>query len=506
MEDLEAAPGSPALQDTEEPQGNNDPRDPLNPGIDEEDHGRTPPLAHPTADPDAFEDEQAPETAAAMREDEERADEGPAAAAEDEDGVPHEGGEGAAGGDDDNENESELDELDEGEFEDFDPDALNIPDKPVAVDSDNVGLLGVHKRKRTEEEERERKKKKKEGRREKKSKRVKAGGDEDEVDEGDIIEGKRGRKGKSSGGGGGGEKKARARRSPSVDEENMTPEERRRRALDKKMDEALKSHRPTARRRGRGDDLDAMADAEIETMRQRMAKACELDANARSNGKPATNKLAIIGEVTEMLNKNTIQAQLVDPDTNILEAVRFMLEPADHDGALPNYRIQRELFQSLGRMNIGKEALVASGIGKVVLFYTKSIQPQPEIKRAAEKLIGEWMRVVLNKPKSTKSRPVEQRTYDPMLATSQAARRLGDGTMSQAEKNALAAEKRRKILAAPTASNRARVEGSGIGTYSIAPVNNLSNVTMAGDTKTGSGEAFRRIAARSALSSGKSKK
>ncbi|KAI7481029.1 hypothetical protein KC351_g6630 [Hortaea werneckii] len=506
MEDLEAAPGSPALQDTEEPQGNNDPRDPLNPGIDEEDHGRTPPLAQPTADPDAFEDEQAPETAAAMREEEERADEGPAAAAEDEDGVPHEGGEGAAGGDDD-ENESELDELDEGEFEDFDPDALNIPDKPVAVDSDNVGLLGVHKRKRTEEEERERKKKKKkEGRREKKSKRVKAGGDEDEVDEGDIIEGKRGRKGKSSGGGGGGEKKARARRSPSVDEENMTPEERRRRALDKKMDEALKSHRPTARRRGRGDDLDAMADAEIETMRQRMAKACELDANARSNGKPATNKLAIIGEVTEMLNKNTIQAQLVDPDTNILEAVRFMLEPADHDGALPNYRIQRELFQSLGRMNIGKEALVASGIGKVVLFYTKSIQPQPEIKRAAEKLIGEWMRVVLNKPKSTKSRPVEQRTYDPMLATSQAARRLGDGTMSQAEKTAAAAEKRRKILAAPTASNRARVEGSGIGTYSIAPVNNLSNVTMAGDTKTGSGEAFRRIAARSALNSGKAKK
>ncbi|RMZ10362.1 hypothetical protein D0860_03858 [Hortaea werneckii] len=458
MEDLEAAPGSPALQDTEEPQGNNDPRDPLNPGIDEEDHGRTPPLAQPTADPDAFEDEQAPETAAAMREEEERADEGPAAAAEDEDGVPHEGGEGAAGGDDD-ENESELDELDEGEFEDFDPDALNIPDKPVAVDSDNVGLLGVHKRKRTEEEERERKKKKKEGRREKKSKRVKAGGDEDEVDEGDIIEGKRGRKGKSSGGGGGGEKKARARRSPS-----------------------------------------------IETMRQRMAKACELDANARSNGKPATNKLAIIGEVTEMLNKNTIQAQLVDPDTNILEAVRFMLEPADHDGALPNYRIQRELFQSLGRMNIGKEALVASGIGKVVLFYTKSIQPQPEIKRAAEKLIGEWMRVVLNKPKSTKSRPVEQRTYDPMLATSQAARRLGDGTMSQAEKTAAAAEKRRKILAAPTASNRARVEGSGIGTYSIAPVNNLSNVTMAGDTKTGSGEAFRRIAARSALNSGKAKK
>lgn len=220
MEDLEAAPGSPSLQDNEEPQGNNDPRDPLNPGIDEEDHARTPPLSYPTADTETFGDEEAPETAATMRENEERADEGTVARLEDE--GAHEAGEGI-GGDDD---ESELEELDEKEFEDFDPSALNIPDKPVAVDADNVGLLGVHKRKRTDEEERERKKKK-EGRREKKSKRVRAGGEEDEVDEGDIIEGKRGRKSKAGGDGRRAEReRPRKARSPSVNEENLTPEER----------------------------------------------------------------------------------------------------------------------------------------------------------------------------------------------------------------------------------------------------------------------------------------
>ena len=163
------------------------------------------------------------------------------------------------------------------------------------------------------------------------------------------------------------------------------------------MDEALKSHRANPRRRGGGIDLEAAADAEIDTMRQKMAKACEQDAEARARGDVATHKLAILPQVVELMNRNTIQAQLVDPDINILEAVRFMLEPADHDAALPNYKIQRELFAILGKLNIGKEALVASGIGKVVLFYTKSVQPQPEIKRMAERLIGEWMRVVLKK-------------------------------------------------------------------------------------------------------------
>lgn len=275
----------------------------------------------------------------------------------------------------------------------------------------------------------------------------------------------------------------------------MSPTTGRRRALDRKMDEALKTHRPT-RRRG-GIDLEAAADAEIETMRQKMAKACELDAEARSRGEVATHKLKILPSVVELMNRNTIQAQLVDPDINILEAVRFMLEPADHDAALPNYKIQRELFAILGKLNIGKEALIASGIGKVVLFYTKSIQPQPEIKRQAEKLTGEWMRVILKKRKDMRNAPIETKTYDPVLADRTLKAAKGNPS-SQADRAALAAEKRRKAQALPIPGNRARVEG-GVGTYTIAPVNNLSNAlgTAGGNRKMGaSGEdAFRKIAA-----------
>jgi transcription factor SPN1 len=231
-------------------------------------------------------------------------------------------------------------------------------------------------------------------------------------------------------------------------------------------------------------------------MSKRMAAACQADALARSQGKPATHKLAILPEVVELMNRNTIQSQLADPDSDILQAVRFMLEPADHDAALPNYRIQRELFAILLKLNIGKEALKSSEIGKVVLFYTKSSQPQADIKRAAEKLIGEWMRVVLKRhQKTVREQPVSTKTYDPLTQSQ---------SITARDPAAVAAEKRRKVLEQPIPGNRARVEG-GVGTYTIAPVSTLSNVG-GGVTRKGGEDAFRKIAARGAVKGGSGRK
>ncbi|WPH01094.1 Hypothetical protein R9X50_00392900 [Acrodontium crateriforme] len=439
MEDLEPAAGSPTVNNGAEPQGNDDNQDPSRPEVEEEAAGDGTPHLAESAD-DAEENR-----------------------------------------DDDDGDDSELEELDEKEFEDFDANALDIPNKPVQIDADNVGLLGVHKRKRTEEEERERKKKRKEGRREKpKRSRKNRDAEEDNFEGGVEMQGKRARK----------DGRAPRRAATPENEDDLSPEERRRRALDRRMDEALKGNRTSRRRAGL--DLAAMADEEISIMRQRMAKACEQDLEARARGEVATHKIKILPEVVELLNKNTIQAQLVDPETNILEGVRFMLEPAEQDAALPNYQIQRELFAILGKLNIGKEALVASGIGKVVLFYTKSIQPQPEIKRQAEKLIGDWMRVVLKKDKAMRNKPVETRIYDP-IASQAAARAKGP----ELDRAAIAAEKRRKLLAAPQPANRARVEG-GLQTYTIAPINNLSAGAGLDRPQRLGDETFKRIAARGA--------
>ena len=127
-----------------------------------------------------------------------------------------------------------------------------------------------------------------------------------------------------------------------------------------------------------------------------MIKAAEADAIAHDQGQPAFHKIKMLPEVTALLHRNTQVQALIDPDTNLLEAVRFFLEPLN-DGALPAYNIQRDLFAAIAKLPIGKESLIASGIGKVTLFYTKSKKVELNIKRQAEKLIQEWTRPLLQK-------------------------------------------------------------------------------------------------------------
>ena len=155
-----------------------------------------------------------------------------------------------------------------------------------------------------------------------------------------------------------------------------------------------------------------MADAEIEDMRRRMTEAAQADNDARSRGRVAKHKVRMLADVVALLNRNTLQSSLVDPDINLLEAVRFFLEPLS-DGSLPAYNIQRELFAALARLPVAKDALVASGIGKVTLFYTKSARPEPGIKRTAEKLLGEWTRPILKRSDDYRKREFVEREYDP---------------------------------------------------------------------------------------------
>lgn len=299
-----------------------------------------------------------------------------------------------AGGDDDiSDDESILSEVDEAQFDNFDPENVDVEDRaPLDVDADNLKLIGRHKRKRAEgEEDRPRRK---EGRREKKSRRAR---DEEEAEEGSSSR-PRQRKQKE--------------KSPDTDEETLDPETRRRRALDRAMDEAMK--KPTKRRARKQDgiDLEAMADAEIEDMRKRMTHAAQMDAVNRQEGKPAMHKLKLLPEVIMLLNRNQYTNALVDPEINLLEAVRFFLEPLD-DGSMPAYNIQRDLLTALTKLPIQKDALIASGIGKVVVFYTKSKRTERRIKEMAEKLLAEWTRPILQRSDDYSKRVFQQADFDP---------------------------------------------------------------------------------------------
>ncbi|TKX19557.1 transcription factor-like protein 23 [Elsinoe australis] len=448
MEDLPGA-DSPPVNDNEMPEGNNDPADPLRPEIEEEDAAGTPPMANPQLDTETHEDD---DEAAPVSEKEDDGD------------------------------SDALSEVDEAQFEDFDPNAIAIDERRV-VDASDVAMLGKHKRKRDEGEEGG-KKKRKEGRREKPKKKRR---DSDEgFDYGQQVDGPRRRKG-----GDGGEKKKR--RSPSPDNDAfLTPEERKKKEFQRKLDEAFK--KPKTSRRKAGIDLEAMADNELEEMRRRMAEAAQADTLAREAGKPAMHKLKMLPEVVALLNRNTLQSALVDPEINILESVRFFLEPLN-DGSLPAYNIQRELFSCLAKLPISKDALVASGIGKVTHFYTRTPRAEASIKRQAERLVGEWTRPILKRSDDYRKREFVEAEYDPIQAVraSQMA-----SQSSGADKEAKRAAARKAALAVPGTENRARVEG-GVGTYTIVPRSDLSRVQGGVKRLGASGdEMFRKLKARHA--------
>jgi transcription factor SPN1 len=134
-----------------------------------------------------------------------------------------------------------LSEIDENQFEDYDPETANIEDRPVDIDEDNARTLKVSKRKRVEGQP----KRPREGRREKKRR------DRDEdvaMDEADAGEGgSKPRRRRAAEG-----ERAPRTKEPTAEpknEENLTPEERRKRAIDRALDAAIKKGGPTTKRR-----------------------------------------------------------------------------------------------------------------------------------------------------------------------------------------------------------------------------------------------------------------
>ena len=220
------------------------------------------------------------------------------------------------------------------------------------------------------------------------------------------------------------------------------------------------------------------------------------------------HKLKLLPEVTAFLNRNgrEVENALVDPESNLLQAVRFFLEPLG-DGSLPAYNIQRDLFAALGRLPVNKDSLISSGLGKVVLFYTKSKKLELGIKRQAERLLAEWTRPILKRSDNYRNRLLETRDYNPLQAPPQRLpnrNKERQGGSSQQQQNLTNEERRARELAPPQKTNRARID-TAVKSYTIVPRSNV--VIGAGQYARPQGasgdDAFRRIKARQLASQGK---
>lgn len=142
----------------------------------------------------------------------------------------------------DSDDESLLSEVDEAQFADFDPTAVQ-----VAPDFETLNrTIKVTKRKRADGEEPQ-PKKRKEGTREKIKKHRRRRDSDEGFSGGEQLDGKRVRKPKTGPDG------AKIRRKPvfeDVNEDDLTPEERRRRALDRAINAAVKKSTGHRARKG----------------------------------------------------------------------------------------------------------------------------------------------------------------------------------------------------------------------------------------------------------------
>jgi transcription factor SPN1 len=238
-----------------------------------------------------------------------------------------------------------------------------------------------------------------------------------------------------------------------------------------------KSNRPK-KRKGNDEVLDSFADDEVARLRETMNNAAEEDIKANEAKQPAGAKLRLLPEAMETLRKYVLfclisyclvltslcRSSLAQSmiDNNLLEAVKRWLEPLP-DRSLPALNIQREFFTLIKKMEfIDSAVLKESGLGRIVLFYTKCKRVTPDIKRTADELVSTWSRPIIKRSASYRDR---------IIPTAQ----QGDGTeapVRNAERfNAIMA-KGRLLDKNRVRKNAVAIPRSELRDYTVAPNSN----------------------------------
>jgi transcription factor SPN1 len=253
-----------------------------------------------------------------------------------------------------------------------------------------------------------------------------------------------------------GQPRKRKRRTPvEPDLSELTPDQAARRRTDMQIDEILKSKK-TARRKKKTNEeaLDSFADHEVSRLREVMNAAAEEDINANNEKLPAVAKLKLLPEAMDTLRKVSLAQSMID--NNLLDAVRRWLEPLP-DRSLPALNIQRELFGVIRKMEfIDSSVLKESGLGRIVLFYTKCNRVNSDLKRIANDLVMAWARPIIKRSASYRDRIV------PVVQDGDAGHRGGENL------NAILARARNNEKGR-VRKNAVMIPQRELGSYTVAP-------------------------------------
>jgi len=143
-------------------------------------------------------------------------------------------------------------------------------------------------------------------------------------------------------------------------------------------------------------------------------------------------------------------------DNNLLEGVRRWLEPLP-DKSLPALNIQNAFFETLSKMYIDTNSLKESGVGRVVVFYTRCKRVTPQISRIANVLVTNWSRPIIKRSASYRDRHVPMAAETDQLPSRPKLHEI----LKRAENE--------------TKHTRARLPQSSIGSYQVAPRSSAKN-------------------------------
>ncbi|CAM0908207.1 unnamed protein product [Alopecurus aequalis] len=139
--------------------------------------------------------------------------------------------------------------------------------------------------------------------------------------------------------------------------------------------------------------------------------ASEEDANLNRQSKPAINKLMKLPLLIEVLSKKNLQQEFLDH--GILTLLKNWLEPLP-DGSMPNMNIRTAVLKLLSDFPLDleqfdrREQLKKSGLGKVIMFLSKSDEETTSNRKLAKELVDKWSRPIFQKS----TRFEDMRRYD----------------------------------------------------------------------------------------------
>ncbi|KAK4486336.1 hypothetical protein RD792_009007 [Penstemon davidsonii] len=138
----------------------------------------------------------------------------------------------------------------------------------------------------------------------------------------------------------------------------------------------------------------------VENVMAELEVVAEEDAELNRQSKPAINKLKKLSLLTDVLSKKQLQQEFLDH--GVLTLLKNWLEPLP-DGSLPNINVRAAVLKILNDFPIDleqfdrREQLKKSGLGKVIMFLSKSDEETTSNRKLAKELVDKWSRPIFNK-------------------------------------------------------------------------------------------------------------